>query len=58
MVSRLRGSPGRPPRPQLLEVVWCSAAVVAVVVVRWSCTVVVVKCNECIAVAVAVAVVS
>ena len=29
----LQWSPGRPPHPQLLDVVWCSAAVVVVVVV-------------------------
>ena len=32
----LHWSPGRPPQPQLLDVVWCSAAV-AVVVVQWTC---------------------
>ena len=43
------------PDPQLLDVVWCSA-VVAVVVV-WRSGVVVVMCNKCSVVAVAVAVV-
>ena len=33
----LQWSPGRSPHPQLLDVVWCSAAVV-VVVVWWSCS--------------------
>ena len=33
----LQWSPGRSPHPQLLDVAWCSAAVV-VVVVWWSCS--------------------
>ena len=36
-LQRLQWSPGRSPHPQLLDVVWCSAAVV-VVVVLWSCS--------------------
>ena len=33
----LQRSPGRPRHPQLLDVVWCSAAAVVLVVVWWSC---------------------
>ena len=41
--------------PQLLDVVWCSAAVVVVVV--WCSGVVAVMCNKCSVVAIAVVVV-
>ena len=43
--------------PQLLDVVWCSAVVVVVVVVAWCSRVVVVMCNKCSAFGVAVVVV-
>ena len=35
--SGMQWSPGRSPHPQLLDVAWCSAAVV-VVVAWWSCS--------------------
>ena len=37
LLQWLQWSPGRSPHPQLLDVVWCRAAVV-VVVVSWSCS--------------------